>query len=137
MSRRLLAATALALLLPLVGAAAQTRVTGVLRGSLVLLAAPTGTADVSPAGERRVSAVRAPMRGPIRAVVSAAQRRLTVWAPAAERVELRVQGDTVQEHMLECHRAVADSAAPATCDAAEALPARATLTVYFGLDGSR
>lgn len=164
MSRCLLAATVFGLLLPRVGISAQTRITGVLQGSLVLLPAPTGSADVSPSGGQHVAsspAAKAPPPEPragavnlagsmafsapwqsaarpgprIRAVVSTG--RLTVWAPAAQRIELRPAGDSIPDHTVECLLNAEDAAAPATCDTAGALPARATLTVYFLLDGSR
>jgi hypothetical protein len=166
MSRRLLAANAIALLatlLPLSRTSAQTRVTGVLQGSLVLLSAPSGSANVAPL--HVASLARAPetrelpgagtvgftglfalpkpegaesVAPPaVRRVVSDTRETLTVWAPDAQRVELRLEDDTAPARTVECRRDSADSDAPTTCSAGESLPAHATLTIYLRLDGSR
>jgi hypothetical protein len=166
MSRRLLAGSAIALLatlLPPSTTSAQTRVTGVLQGSLVLLSAPSSSANVAPLHVASLAPAADTRELPgahtlgfaglfalpepeaagkvspptVRRVVSDTRETLTVWAPDAQRVELRLEDDTAPARTVECRRDSADSEAPTTCNAGESLPARATLTIYLRLDGSR
>jgi hypothetical protein len=89
---------------------------------------------VAPASDARLGA-------PIEAVVTSNRDSLLVWAPAADRVELRIEDDGEASRTVECPRAADDAAEPARCSAPEGQPskaiARATLTVYYGLSGSR
>ncbi|HEX4682830.1 MAG TPA: hypothetical protein VH277_08990 [Gemmatimonadaceae bacterium] len=78
---------------------------------------------------------------PIEAIVSSNRDSILVWAPASDRVELRVEDDGEPSRTIECRRATDDTREPARCSAPEGRPsqaiARATLTVYYGLSGSR
>jgi hypothetical protein len=77
----------------------------------------------------------------IRAIVTEKRDSVIVWAPESDRVELRLEDDSEHSRTIECRRDTGDAGDPARCSAADARPSHpithATLTVYFGLNGSR
>jgi hypothetical protein len=153
------AALALVLVLPFAAASAQTKITRVLEGSLILLPSPGANASRTTAPAAMANASRRPrpshaihiafapdqpagsVSAPIKAVVTPNRDSLIVWAADAERIELRLEDDTEHSRIIECRRATDVAGEPARCSAPEGEPppaiSHATLTVYYGLDGSR
>src|SRR5689334_6972416 len=126
MRRRRHAALALAVLLlrPPAAAFAQLRISGVLQGTLTLLPSPAPSLSLGAAPTalpiavaHRYHVISRPTRiayalhlsvGPIlpsvTAIVTPTRVTVFVWAPEAQRVELRVENDGESPRSIECLR---------------------------------